>query len=124
MTATIKAVEITEVADLDPAKFKPDDPENFSCTFGLTIGPTDGEGGEQFYITVCTPERLADECRENGFVWGRHRLIVPYFDLEKIYAIITKFVNNCSGTSWHEIATKLARLGAWEFEDYAGPMRP
>jgi len=124
MTATIKNIEITEAADLDPAHFQPDDAEDFICTFGLTIGPTDGDGGELFYITVCTPKRLEKLCEKDGFVWGRHHLIVPYFDLEKIRAIFTKFVNNCSGLTWQEIGPKLARLGAWEFEDYRGPSAP
>ena len=111
-------MEITEAADLDPTHFKPDDAEDFICTFGLTVGPTDDDGGELFYITVCTPKRLEALCARDGYVWGRHHLIVPHFDLEKIRTIFTKFVNNCNGPTWHEIGAKLARNGAWEFEDY------
>lgn len=55
---------------------------------------------------------------------GRHHLIVPCFDLEKIRAIFTKFVNTCDRQTWQEIAPKLARLGASEFEDYRGPSTP
>lgn len=124
MTATIKAIEIREAADLEPTHFRPDDAEDFICTFGLTIGPTDAEGGELFYVTVCTPKRMEKLCERDGFAWGRHHLIVPYFDLEKIRAIFVKFVHNCSGSTWHEIGPKLARLGAWEFEDYRGPSFP
>lgn len=83
-------------------------------------------GGELSCVTVCTPKRLEKLCRKDGFVWGRHHLIVPYFDLERIRSIFTKFVNNCSGLTWREIGPKLARLGAWEFEDYqeSGPSTP
>ncbi len=120
MKATIKSIEVTEVPDLNPTQFQPDDAEDFICTFGLTIGPTDAEGGELFYVTVCTPKRLEQLCKRDGFVWGRHHLIVPYFDLEKIRGIFVKFVHNCDGAKWDEIGPKLARLGAWEFEDYRG----
>jgi hypothetical protein len=118
MTATIKKIEITEAADLDATHFKPDDPEDFVCTFGLTIGPTGSDGGELFYITVCTPKRLEKLCERDGFIWGRHHLIVPHFDLQRILSIFTRFVSVCSGQTWNEIGSKLARLGSWEFEDY------
>lgn len=124
MTPTIKSVEITEAMELAPEKFAPDDPEDFVCTFGLTIGPTGGEGGELFYITVCTPRRLEKLCERDGFVWGRHHLIVPFYDFKKICLIISKFVSNASGLDWNEIGPKLARFGYWEFEDYRGPSKP
>ena len=97
--------------------------EDFACTFGLTVGPKDGDGGELFYVTVCTPKHLEKLCKRDGFVWGRHYLIVPYFDLEKIRAIFSKFVNNCSGQTWHEIGPKLARFESREFEA-RGPSAP
>jgi len=81
MTATIKKIEITEAANLDATHFKPDDPEDFIGTFGFT---------------VCTPKRLEKLCEKDGFVWGRHHLVVPHFNLEKIRSIFTKFANNCS----------------------------
>lgn len=126
MVATIKSLEITECPNLDPRHFDPEDREDFICTFGLMVGPRGSEGGDFFYVTVCSPMRLEKLCERDGFVWGRHHLIVRYFDLEMIRSILIKFVNNCSGESWEEIGPKLARLGAWEFEDYqqSGPALP
>ena len=118
MIPAIKAIEIVESPGLSPDSFTPDDKADFVCTFGLTIGPAGSDGGELFYITVCSPTRLEQLCERDGFVWGRHRLIVPYFDFDKIRSIMTKFVSNCGGETWQEIAPKIARLGAWEFEDY------
>jgi Immunity protein 8 len=117
--AKIKALEITEAPDLNPSAYAPNNRGDFACTFGLTIGPNDGDGGELFYLTVCTPTWLAKECEKDGFVWGRHRLIVPEYNLKAITAIITKFVERCSGESWQEAASKLSRIASWEFEDYA-----
>jgi len=43
---------------------------------------------------------------------------VPVFDLATIRGTITKFVERCSGQSWNEVAAKINRIAAWEFEDY------
>jgi len=118
MTPKIKSIEITEVANLDPAAYQPGDPEDFSCTFGLTIGPADSDGGEQFYISVCSPKWLQRACADRGFIWGRNHLVVPSYDLAMIRNVIGKFVQNCSGASWNEVASKLSRIAAWEFDDY------
>jgi hypothetical protein len=117
----IKSIEITEVRDLDPAKYVPEDPEDFRCTCGLTIGPANSEGGEQFYLTVCSPKALAKAAEKDGFVWGRHYFIVPEYNLKTITGIITKFVSRCSGGTWKDVAGKLSRFVAWEFEDYQKP---
>ena len=117
-------MKITGPAGLDPLLFRPDDAKDFICTFGLTLGPADRDGGDLFYIAVCAPKRLKKLCEKDGYVWGRHHLVVPYFDPEKIRAIFIKFVNNCSGHTWKDIGLKLARLGAREFEDYCGPSEP
>jgi len=116
--AKIKSVEITEVPNLDPQGYKPDDPEDFNCTFCFTIGPADGDGGEQFQVSVCSPKWLIRECGSRGFVWGRHHLVVSRYKLEEILNVTSKFLDNQTGTSWAEVATKLARIAAWEFEDY------
>ena len=87
--AVMKSIESTDAADLDPAHYSVPDAEDFRCTFGLTVGPDDGEGGEVFYLTVCTPKWLERECEKAGFVSGRHHLIVSNYDLDRITAIIT-----------------------------------
>jgi hypothetical protein len=118
MRAKIKSVEITESADLSPENYTPQDVENFRCTLGFTIGPSDSDGGELFYLTVCSPKWLAGACEEDGFMSGRHHLIVPAYNLKAIMQIVTKVIDNCSGDSWESVAIKLSRLANWEFEDY------
>ena len=114
----IKSIEITEVPDLNPTAYTPDNYDDSACTFGLTIGPNEGEGGELFYLTVCTPKWLVKGCEKDGFVWGRHHLIVAEYNLKVITAIITRFIERCTGESWQEVALKLSRITNWEFEDY------
>jgi hypothetical protein len=116
--AKIKSVEITESPDLNPQHYLPQDLESFGCTLGLTIGPSNGEGGELFYLTACSPKWLAMACKKDGFLWGRYHLIVPEYNLKAILQIVTKFVDNCSGESWNSVAGKLARFANWEYEDY------
>jgi len=53
----------------------------------LTIGPSDGDGGEISCLTVCTAKWLMKACEKDGFVWGRHHLIVPEYNLETITAL-------------------------------------
>ena len=118
MRAKIKSIEITEAGDLNPASYTPDDFEDFRCTFGLTVGPADSAGSELFYLTVCTPRWLARASEKDGFVWGQHHLIVPEYNLKRITEIVTNFVERCSGDSWAEVGTKLARIASWEYEDY------
>ena len=118
LRAKIKSIEITEVPDLNPESYLPDDCEDFQCTFGLSIGPSDAESAELFYLTVCTPKRLAKTCERDGLVWGRHHLIVPHYDLKTITQTLVKFVEGCSGDSWPDVALKVSRLASWEFEDF------
>jgi hypothetical protein len=116
--AEIKSIEITEFPSLNPEDYLPDDFEDFQCIFGLQIGPVGSGDSELFHVTVCTPKFLAEACKRDGFIWGRHRLIVLEYNLESITQILVKFVGNYSGKSWHEVATKVSRIANWEFEDY------
>jgi hypothetical protein len=96
-------------------------PEDLEC-FGLWLtvltGPDDSEGGHLYQILVCTPEWIKKECLDRGAVWGRHMLIVPSFDPDQIKSEIVQYVEGCTGKDFGEIAQKVARIGAWEFEDY------
>jgi len=116
--AAIKFVENADTPSLNPIAYVPEDPTDFACTFGLTIGPANGQGGEQFYLTVCSPKWLSRRCEKDGFVWGRHHLIVSEYNLKAITGTITRFVERCSGESWKEVAAQLSRFASWEFEDY------
>jgi hypothetical protein len=49
---------------------------------------------------------------------GRHHLIMTAYDYNELWSYISNFVSSCSGDTWQEVASKLGRLGRWEFEDY------
>src|SRR6266567_2637578 len=74
-------------------------------------------GEESFDITICTPKALGEECAANGFVLGRHRLVVSAYDPLLIISALRKLVTRCSGHSWAEVGSRIARIALWEFED-------
>jgi hypothetical protein len=48
----------------------------------------------------------------------RHTLLVRKYDLDEITKTITDYIDQCEGNDWMEIAQKLSRVFAWEYEDY------
>lgn len=120
--AKVEAINITVLPDLNPHGYRPDDPDDFECTFELTIGPRDEDGGELFFLKACTPKSPATTCDRDRFVWDHHRLIVPQYDLDPITRTTAKFVKSCLGESWAEVALKVNHLANWEREDHAGSM--
>jgi Immunity protein 8 len=98
--------------------FRPEDPGNFSLILRLIIGPRGQPGEESFDITICTPASLVEECARHGFVLGRHLLVVSAYDPPHIMSVLRKLVADCSGLSWAEVGSKLARIAYWEFEGY------
>jgi len=104
--------------DIEPATYVPDDPERFMVLIRIIAGPAGEPGEESFDFQVCTPGWLLERARHDGPVNGRHHVIVDTFDWPALETYFHDLVTSCSGTDWHEVGTKLARYGHWEFEDY------
>lgn len=116
MHAVLRSIDF----DPDPAALGAD-PAGFCTHVRLIAGPDDGPGDESFDLTLCTPEWLAESAAASGgIVDGRHHLVVLFesFDRRAVEAWIEKRVTLVSGADWHEVGSKLSRLGYWEFEDY------
>ncbi|MFC4435992.1 immunity 8 family protein [Cupriavidus respiraculi] len=101
----------------DLASYSPPDPTCFTLTLRVHIGLADTAGADDFECHVCTPTWLIQTV--SGPTWVRHLMIVPEYDLGKIEGAIHGYVASCAGENWPNIASKLARVFAWEFEDYA-----
>jgi hypothetical protein len=99
-------------------EYRPDDHKNFSLSIRLIVGPEGSESGESFDIFVCTPDWIKEQFTQESCLWGRHMLIVPAYDHFLILRKVWHQIAACQGKDWDEFATKLARFGAWEFEDY------
>jgi hypothetical protein len=102
----------------DAATFQPAQPNRFAVVLRLFVGPSSGDGEESFDLTVCTPSWLDAECERDGFILGRHHLVVPSYNFEFIRRTLIKLVECYGGATWQEVADKVGRIGYWEFEDY------
>jgi hypothetical protein len=98
--------------------FLPEDPENVGILVQMMVGPSDGPGEESFDVVVCTTRWLDSRLEEEGVIWGRHHLIVSFFDLSDVLGLLRRRVESESADTWDELAHRLARVGQWEFEDY------
>lgn len=78
-------------------------------------------GEESFDVTVCSPEWLADACREaGGILDARHNVVVTVeeFDERELLRWFDMRVRSVAGDDWDEIGERLGRRGHWEFEDH------
>ncbi|WP_063936079.1 immunity 8 family protein [Burkholderia pseudomallei] len=98
--------------------FRPEASRNFGISIRLMIGPEGADQSESFDILVCTPTWIQDRLREEGCIWGRHMLITQEYDYKLILQSLSAYISSCTGKDWDEVANKVARIAAWEFEDY------
>lgn len=118
MRAKLKALHSP---DIDLETFSPDDPTNFGFLLQAMIGPEGQDGMESFDLEVCTPKWLMDRHLHGAspeVIFGMHMILVFSYDLHQIRGALERYCERCVGDDWPTLTTKLARLGAWEFEDY------
>ena len=96
----------------------PVDPQNFELAVQAIIGPMGEKGEEIFYLTVCTPQWLANYVSREKYIFGIHRLIVERYNWDLIEDVVRRLCRRISGKSWQEVTTKLNRFAGWEYEDY------
>ena len=120
MRAVLRRLHSPDAHDL--AAFRPSDADNFAFLLQILVGPDTGPGEESFDVHVCTPRWLLENHSNEEIITGRHKLIMFRYDYERLYRFIENAVNEATGSNWQEVASRLARLGHWEFEDYV-PIR-
>jgi hypothetical protein len=96
----------------------PPDPEHFALLVQAFVGPQGAPGEEAFDFEVCTPSWLAGELDDRS-LFPRHRLLLRRYDYRLLELAIRSLIQGTSGSSWQQVAERLARYGHWEFEDYA-----
>lgn len=115
MKAKIKSVDLG--SDVGVFEYIPESSDCFSLWMNFTIGKSDSKGGDCFRLRVCTPEWL--NRMAGHMLWGRHMLVVEDYRPEDIIRYVEQYVSSLEEESWIDIATKIARVMEWEFEDYA-----
>jgi Immunity protein 8 len=115
MIAEIKHLYSPDVEDLP--HWNPGS-EEFAILLQIIAGPAGSPGEESFDVTLCSPAWIVRQAAKEKIIQGRHLLIATEYDYTLISDFISEYVSSCQGQTWQEIASKLARIGRWEFEDY------
>ena len=87
------------------------------------------DGGDFFFLSVCSPKWLEDHVlrpgplnptceRQRNAEFGRHYLFVDELDEEWIRSAVESVVARAEGEDWTDIAVYLARYFRWEYEDH------
>lgn len=113
MKAILKGLS-NDFYDVD--SYYPDDDKCFSLSLLLSIGSEDSNGADNFDLFVCSPEWISKNVWESRIF--RHTLITRAYNINEIKKIIESHIAKCDGNSWLEVAEKLSRYFAWEYEDY------
>jgi hypothetical protein len=118
--SAVRAILKSLNLDPDPSTL-PDDPSEFVVLARMIVGPRDMPGEESFDVTVCTPEWLAQRCREVGGIYNaRHHLVVNLddFDVRALRTWLAARVQEVEADTWSQIGERLGKLGRYEFEDH------
>lgn len=115
MRPELKQLHSPDVFELDNPTLDQSGP--FCVLVQAMFGPEGEEGEESFDVLVCNPKWVEQQSRIGTFN-SRHHLIVSKFDASEIRAFLIEAASHCSGQTWDEVASKLGRIGKWEFEDY------
>ncbi len=116
MKPEIKYVHSPDIDDLE--NYHPPVADEFSFLLQIIAGPEKEAGEESFDLIVCSPKSLSKSLGNGKILSGRHHLIMNTYNYERLMSFIREECERCSGNDWNEVATKLARFGQWEFEDY------
>jgi hypothetical protein len=114
--AEIKRLHSPDVPNL--MTYVPEDPGDFAFLLQITAGPVGVDGEESFDVVVCTARWISHHLGPERILVGRHYLVVDSYDYRRLEGFLRRYVGQCLGNTWEEVAIRLARLGKWEFEDY------
>jgi Immunity protein 8 len=116
MMAELKRLHSPDVVEL--SNWTPES-KDFAILLQIVVGPAGSPGEESFDVTLCSSAWVTRQVAEAKILEGRHLLIVAEYNYSLISDYISGYVSSCEGRTWQEIASKLSRLGRWEFEDYS-----
>lgn len=100
-----------DTEDLDT--WIPANAHDFHLNLLLQIGMSDRSGADNFDLCVQTQMTWCEPLRDGKGLW-----IVEEYDLAAIKVRIQQVIDRCEGYDWMQIATKLSREFAWEFDGY------
>jgi hypothetical protein len=103
----------------DLERYAPEEPECFGLLVQAMIGPENLVGEESFDFVVCSPQWLATHMPADGYLFGRHYLLLARYDYATMRRAIQKVCDQAQGPTWDVVGALISRYGRWEFEDYS-----
>lgn len=112
----------SDVIDAPLDNYAPPILDCFGFWLNFRVGPCDEDGVHDYQVFVCTPDWIRRKCQNDFLFWGRHVLLISYYDIDLIRDGIERCVKDsvqgvkegdCLG-AYREIA----KFASWEFEDY------
>ena len=79
MHAVLRQLDSVDLGANSLDSYVPPNPDDFGILLSAHVGPSDQEGEELFYVTVCSPTWLASNAmraRSKGFTFVRDTLVV------------------------------------------------
>jgi hypothetical protein len=104
--------------DFDERMWKPEVADSFSFWITVLVGPAESEGEESIQVQVCTPRWLLENHKAEDVLIGWRRIVVFEYDWQRLSETVREWVASWHAEDWHTLVLHLARLGAWEFDDY------
>jgi hypothetical protein len=104
--------------DVDLHTYAPTKAADVGILVQIMVGPAEGPGEESFDVVVCTPRWLERRVREEGPLLGRHHVVMEEYDAARMRIFLTEEIESLEAPTWPELASKIGRIGKWEFEDY------
>ncbi|KAA9325921.1 hypothetical protein F0P96_19350 [Hymenobacter busanensis] len=118
MVAELRSIETIDGESL--TTYRPERVECFSLSIRLFVGPTGEASSDAFDLEVVTPQWLLENDSDEPLI-GRHMLIVPTYNPNKISHFLSRCISRCHGDTWERVAELVSRIAYWEFEDYRTP---
>jgi hypothetical protein len=116
MHLEIKSIASSDIRDLET--WVPQQPEDIFFAVSIVIGSVHKNSGDEFQLTVATPEAIRARNHLGRMFFPRHWLIIREYQWEDILARIQRIIAENSCDTWLESAGRLSRYFDWEFEDY------
>ena len=111
----VKAFDCT---DHDPIEDWKPSSESVWYTLTLHIGTSDRQGADLFSVTVCTPTGLND-AKQDGFAPGPEPpIVLSEYSWPEVVEAVQDRIQDCQGSDWGNIQTKLRKRFRWEYENY------
>lgn len=103
---------------VDMYEYVPEDEDFFEIELTLIIGVKGQDGGDIFYINVCSPKWISKLRENQDYLSKKGYIIIDKYDFSHIKRIIDNKLSDISGYSWTDIVHKINFFAIWEFDDY------